>query len=381
MPDYYLEDPQRLPAQPKRMIADYVEQNGILVPRRFDLLQEAVASHKEILLRSEHPQDYTGVSGMLDSFELEKIWTANGFIFTALGKKSVEQIKEAYFDYQEKINNLPSFKEYCRYTKTDEEAFKAEVSFSLWEKIPGFNRTVVADSAIKDRYHIMTVKGHFRNYVAIEQGKIVLQYANPLSDKAIEDTISLLETYETIRNLERFDPQHCPIMEFQTHHGKHYFLQYHRTRDFAPTTFCLERERQGGEIEVPFVRGATAPEGMISKTTLYYENMPSGNLDAEGEDGSYDLGNWHVMWQELQVRRRKVQMMNTNNIDYMLEGAIINHDRKSKLFKPEVSIIHDIRELLKDYRSYKKGKNSSVYLHITSDGRRALVKLIPPPKA
>ena len=39
--DYYLEDKSRLNGQPKRTIADYVEQKGILVPRRFDTLAEA----------------------------------------------------------------------------------------------------------------------------------------------------------------------------------------------------------------------------------------------------------------------------------------------------------------------------------------------------
>lgn len=55
--DYYLEDRARLEGQPKRAIADYVEQNGIMVPRRFGSLQEARASGKEVLLRSEHQQD------------------------------------------------------------------------------------------------------------------------------------------------------------------------------------------------------------------------------------------------------------------------------------------------------------------------------------
>ena len=378
-----MKDPRRLQGQPKRNIADYVEQNGILVPRRFDSLPEAIASHKEVLLRSEHPQDYDGVSGLLHSFDLNKTWICDGFSFNARGKKTIEEVKRAYFECLEQSGSEPYYKAYCRYQNIPEETFIEEASFSAWEKIPGFNRAVVADSAIEGRYHIMTVhkEEHFHNYAVIENGKIVMQHVDPLSDKLREGIKGLLETYEAVRNLGKFDPRHCPIMEFQTYHGKNYFLQYHRTRDFTPTTFSLHREREEGEVEVPFVRGATNPNGMNCKVTLYYENLISGDLDPNGEDGSYDLGNWHVMWQELQVRRRKVQMMNINDIDYKLEGVIINHDRKSKLFKPEVSIIHDIRELLQDYRSYKKGKNSSVNLHITSDGRRALVKLIPPSKS
>ena len=44
MGDYYTKHPEELHGQPKRTIADYVAQNGILVPRRFDTLKAARAS-------------------------------------------------------------------------------------------------------------------------------------------------------------------------------------------------------------------------------------------------------------------------------------------------------------------------------------------------
>ena len=59
--DYYLEDPNRLKGQPKKTIGDYVEQNGILVPNRFNSLKEAKKSGKKIFLRSERSQDYWGL--------------------------------------------------------------------------------------------------------------------------------------------------------------------------------------------------------------------------------------------------------------------------------------------------------------------------------
>ncbi len=377
MPDYYLEDPTRLQGQPKRTIADYVGQNGILVPRRFDSLEEATASGKEVLLRSEHPQDYAGVSGLLDSFDLNKVWVFKDLSFTAQSKYTLEEIKNGYFDFQEKSSGIPKFKEYCRYMKKNEEILKAEVSFSLWEKIPGFNRIVVADSAVQDRYHIMTSNSleFFRNYTIVENGKIIKQFIAFLPDTLREGINNLLETYEAVRNLDRFDPHHCPIMEFQTWRGRNYFLQYHRTRDFTPTQFTLERETKEDENEVPFVRGATPPEGLHCKVTLYYANAITGDFDPNDEDGSYDL-HWYDMWKELRVRQRKVQMINTDNIDFLLEGVVINHYRRSNLFKPQVSIIHDIKELLHDYKNYKKkGKNTFLHLQIISDGRRAFVKL------
>ena len=70
MTDHYINNPEELKGQPKRTIADYVEQNGILVPKRFDSLAEARRFDGEVLLRSEHTQDYDGASGMLRSFVL-----------------------------------------------------------------------------------------------------------------------------------------------------------------------------------------------------------------------------------------------------------------------------------------------------------------------
>ena len=47
MGDYYTSDPSRLHGQPKRTIGDYVASQGILVPRRFDTLEEAKAAVDE----------------------------------------------------------------------------------------------------------------------------------------------------------------------------------------------------------------------------------------------------------------------------------------------------------------------------------------------
>ena len=69
--DYYEADPRRLQRTPKKTIADYVEQNGILVPRRFTSLREARASGVFTIARSEHEQDYAGVSGIFESLRLE----------------------------------------------------------------------------------------------------------------------------------------------------------------------------------------------------------------------------------------------------------------------------------------------------------------------
>ena len=72
MIDYYLEDTTRLNGQPKRTISDYVESQGVLVPRRFATLEEARRSRVKVIARSEHEQDYDGVSDLGESFVLSK---------------------------------------------------------------------------------------------------------------------------------------------------------------------------------------------------------------------------------------------------------------------------------------------------------------------
>jgi hypothetical protein len=277
--DYYTEDPERLEGQPKRVIADYVEQNGILVPRRFDSLEEARKSHRPVLLRSEHPQDYDGASNLMDSFQLSDtrayMYTfkrSEDIKFSPRGMGSVEEIKEAYFRFgEEDYIGTPAYKQYFKFSGTDEEKFKQNASFSIWEAIGGINRTVVADSAIPNRFHIMSfylekkrlIGGDYLfNYAIVENGKLIQEFIKPLPKDLRGDLAELTGIYEEIRNMDRFDPKHCPIMEFQTFNGKNYFLQYHRARDFSPAGFTLDRSLKDGETEVLFVRGATPEEGM-----------------------------------------------------------------------------------------------------------------------
>lgn len=377
--DYYIENPERLEGQPKRTIADYVEQNGILVPRRFDSLAEARKSHKTILLRSEHLQEYSGVSGLLNSFELSST------VYPVRDSKDVEEVKERYFAYINKEGEASLYKDYCSFLRLNEDDFKDEVSFSIWECLGGFNRTVVADSAISGRYHVMThystEEKSLSNYAIVEDKKIAQEFINPLPKELRNDLGNLIELYEIVRNLDRFNPNHCPIMEFQTYKRKNYFLQYHRARNFSPSEFTLERALEDGEIEVPFVRGATTKEGMDCKVTVYYATGTNENFDPDIEDGSYDF-HYNIVFTELRVRERKVQITNSRRLDMELNKFIVGHLKRSKLFKPQVSIVHNMDDVLDEksiddfYEGAKQGRNSYLDLHIVSDGRRCFIRRI-----
>ncbi len=67
--DWFLENP---PQQPKREIALYVSSQGVQVPTLFEGIDEALESGREFIIRSEHPQEYQGMSGVLQSHLVSK---------------------------------------------------------------------------------------------------------------------------------------------------------------------------------------------------------------------------------------------------------------------------------------------------------------------
>lgn len=394
MTDWYLEDKSRLNGRPKETIAEYVESQGILIPRRFASLEEARKSKKRILLRSEHPQEYDGVSGLLDSFCLSdsvlgyKEKFGNEYFYPK-GIKTLEELKEKYFDFLENFNPHAQYKQFCKITQISLGDFRKEAGFSIWQALRGYKKVIVADTCIAKRWHVMTQFHHkgkyFHNYGILEEGKPIKQFIQNMTPELEKDTWRLIEGYERIRNLPHFDNNHCPIMEFITSENKDYFLQYHRCRDFVPVDFTLDREPEEGEKVVPFVRGATGKEGMTAKVTVYYAKSEDFGFDADIEEGSYDF-HWNNVFPELQVRKRKLQCMEIkgdSNLELKLLKVTVGHDSRSKMFKPQVSIIHDIDDILNGEKTeeiYERtkttGKNQYIDLRVVSDGRKAYVKRI-----
>ncbi|MBT5739905.1 hypothetical protein HOI26_02280 [Candidatus Woesearchaeota archaeon] len=393
MGDYYLENRSRLQGQPKKTIGDYVASNGILVPRRFDTLVEARRSHRPIFLRSEHQQEYDGSSGLLKSLQLgEKMFRYGSTAkktdeFSPRGMQSIEEISDGFFKKLDRNPGTPAYRTYCKLLGIDQEEFQAETTFSLWEKIKGLHRTVVADSAIEGRHHIMTVKydkpTHV-SYTIVEDAKIHENFGENLPEELSQGIKSLIETYEQVRHLSHFDSNHCPIMEFKTWQGKDYFLQYHRTRDFEPATFRLDREPKNGEIEVLFVRGATSPDGMTVDTTVidhYWHSGGKGNgalpLD---EEGAFDI-HYRDTFSEIMTRKRRLQINMESGMRWFAINISYWHLLKSQVFKSNISIVDQKFRIISDdefHKLYEKscaeGKDQRIPLHVTSDGRRAFVE-------
>ena len=382
MRDYYLENPYDLKGQPKKTVGEYAESKGILVPRRFASYEEAIKSGLPVIIRGEHEQDYAGISNLVPSYDISFDYTAKKFE----GIEDYESLKRKILDDEETRN--PEV--YCRLLGLDESKFEKEVSFSFWEAIPGVNRTVIADSSIKDRYHVMSYRNcpphHLSNYLVFEKGKALKHLWLKLPEDMEKALPDLIDMYDEIRNLDRFDPNNCPSMEFQTgDDGKNYFLQYHRIRDLQESKFVLDREPEKDEIEAMFVRGATPSEGIDCKITLIYgwQTVYGAKKDffklPKSEDGSLDL-HYQDVFTELMSRKRKVQAMVSKELGWSLVKMIVHHNPRSRLFKPEMSFFVDadfIRD--EDYngkyeRSRKTGEDQFMHVHVVSDGRKCYLK-------
>lgn len=395
MTDLYVQNPDALLGQPKATIGNYVEQNGILVPRRFASLDEALGSGLPFIMRSEHVDEYAGAAGLLMSFkvgsELEyfREWKERGGFggridaYADMEKKPQVEIEKAFID------SSPWARHYGALLGFNFEEFRQQINFSYWELLGGLNRSIVADSAIEGKYHVFTKavgESQYRNYTILENGNIVVDYMDPLTEDLRAGIRNVMDFYERIRNLGNFDPSHCPIVEFQTINGANYFLQYHKTRDFRPASFRLDRDLEKSEVEALFVRGATSADGIVVKTVVQRSMNLTPFLTYE-EGGFDEKAGWYGMpphW-EIMTRRRRVHFFDGKNTEDIAGDIIGQHMLKSKLFNPEISVsiteedlisIQDKKNAREKARKISLSAPITVPLRVISDGRRAYVKKI-----
>ncbi len=387
MTDYYLENP---PLQPKKEIADYVESNGILVPRRFESLEEARQFNGEVIARSEITEEYDKLSGILPSSKLSI-------------HKGFEKEKNLWEQILEKEG---LWKAYCWILGIDEDTFRDRISFSYWEKLPCYNRTIIADSAIKGLYHITTRAKNFENYLIFDEHALfeegqVKQYIIPLPKTLYDNIETLIEFYEQIRNLDRFESLHCPLLEVQTvveeMHVLYYFLQYHRTRDFVPADFSISNIPDDA-VEAEWVRGITGKKGIRYKTAVAYaadctDSEWKDKWTIREEDACMALPFTACSQVFLEIMASKWKAFvrdyiteNRFDINYEFAGMIHNHISRSLFYKPDVSFMASDSHIEKLFPAKEKehlekkaaetGKDQYIDIHIVSDGRKAYIKRV-----
>lgn len=397
--DFYKEN---LPSRPKKEIAEYVRSEGISVPEIYPSLESALSSGRSFVARSESPYEYEGASGMADSHVFGELQLAQalaptqsvrqttdpvGALARYLHQKNQAKTKGLSFDHlsaqrefeaallrhSSTVSRLNSFAQLAGMNKEKKQDFLNSFGFSYWELLPGHNISMIADNAVKGRYHVFVKYGWTWGYAVIDNGKIlhqgpvaVAKGANPRDfgyrKKLIGSPKELINFYERVRTLPRFDANHCPLLELQAlGPGQYSFLQYHRTRDFEPANFTVNRQELlgAGYQEVPFVRGVTSKDGLNVELSL-----PSGPKESELQlnFAGYDNKEWGSVYRELQTRTARALFL---DLDFQKAARdSLGHLPRSKLFNPWMTVLLPLKEL-----QAKPGER--VKVHVISDGRSA----------
>jgi len=394
--DYYLLRP---PRQPKAEVAAYVESQGIAVPRRFVSLQEALDSGRSFIVRSEHPDEYTGLSGLLQSakvtpqavaeikelmdekpeFFLKEDELKNGFFtsmfyYPMLIIRYLKDGSQKKFEAELTALRKKKIENYCKFRKMPEKEFIQNISYSYWELLGGINRTVVADDAVEGRYHFFSVKENSicQDYSIYDNGQLI-SMTPWMSESTRADLNEIAAFYEKIRRLPRFQARHCPVMEIQTvDEHKNFFLQCHRMHNLNPARFCLERPCAEGEIEAFFVRGATPPEGIMLPAIICG--------DEENTEGVHFCRPYHHDIDVYDTKMQAFLIQKETSKDFV--GTIgTRHIKVLKLFSPGISVVADAKTLGIDFREAEAEFNKSrkpviIPIRVVSDGRRAYLKVI-----
>jgi len=396
--DFFVENP---PRQPKFEIADYVESEGILVPTRFANLKEALESGKEFIIRSEHPDEYNGASGLLESYTVnqskmdrrkeicaekgreinwEKIYNFDEnetYIAELMIIQQMDELSQTEIENLLKKLSKIRIENYCSLLNLNIKEFENKISYSYWEKLDGYNRTIIADTAIEGRYHIFTHGERFRNYFIYENGMSIFNGKTPLLTELNDKILETIEFYEKIKCLPKFNKNHCPIVEFQSVDGKDYFLQYHRTRDRQYSNFELTRPLEEGEFKAHFVRGVTDEKGETLNTSMYY---PEDIFNIGEEDASFDF-NPNDIFSEI-MNRKRICFFSLKSLHRMAMECSIGHFDKSKIFNPKLYVAINeenipkglIKKLLDE--TDDKREPAKVTIRVISDGRKAYVKFL-----
>lgn len=367
MGDYYTENPAALRGQPKRTIAEYVRQSGVLVPHIYGSLDEALLTGTKFVARSEHEQDYAGCSGILDSPVLE----------SDTHLRSESSIRRSMF-----VQNQ-EYKSFCDLMGISPRKFRENVSFSCWDFVEGHNATVVQDSAVSDRYHILSNSYPYSYLQVSQSGRKEVRDVPAQLNEAVEEMISV---YNFVSGLDNFDSNHRAIMEMQVHSGQVYFLQYHRGRDACQVDFSLDRPLGRDEHKAVFVRGATPREGMVTDVTISYGALRSGLWQLKKEEAASADVHFHDIFSELMARKRKLQVLIHNTLEWAIMKALSGHFNVTRLFKPEVSMIisndqfeslisrEEHQEMI--MKAWSTGEDQSIPLSVVSDGNVAYFRRV-----
>lgn len=282
--------------------------------------------------------------------------------------------------------SLPDIQAYCKWTGRDIHEFTRGVSYSYWRHLGGLNRSIVADSAIRNRYHIFSeIPPTYGSYLIVDNGEVVLKRGfiisypnNPTSfskddlknihRRVIQDWHDVIGFYEKIRNTPGFNPEHCYLVEFQTDQERHHFLQCHRTRDANIATWTLPDHAEE-KYMVPLVRGATLDKNgvVVNITEHTLKSLMIRTTAPESEQAGVDA-HYNKTFKEIMSRRRGITVIPQDLGQFAWDISRGSHTSKSILFNPEISVLIPYEYYSSDF--------ANVRIKIVSDGRKAYVEFM-----
>jgi hypothetical protein len=281
--DYY--SAQR-PQKPKLEIGQYVADQGFRVPLTADQADwEKAFDDGTAMLRSEMPQDYDGLSGLLPSERLADSiynWDADGYQHE-LGSVIMKGLRSGELDPEYYMSHLRG--RYMTWEFYEADLLKTAVRFgglkyldiystgvSQWRYVEGTNVSVFADPHVEGRYYFGVIpyspedEAGYSRYQPIGGYKFDAgEYDTPLQFRKHDVPFvarPFVEYYEAVRALPRFDNTQCPVLELQQDpEGNIHFLQYLKTGQQQRLTEPFDLPSSDNTLRTYNVRGITQPAG------------------------------------------------------------------------------------------------------------------------
>jgi hypothetical protein len=390
--------------QPKAEIGAYVASQGFSVP----LIGcqdgwEKAWDAGQAMVRSELPQDYKGYSGLLSSKVFDDIHNPLGWENIGIKGDVTREIvldglayglRNGEIDLAQFMTST-AWATAGKYMSEDWGSYGVGSppiqlpEVSRWRYVPGDNFKVFRDPAVDGRYYLGNGEMHAWRLDGEEINQPTstnTYYAN----QGREFTpAQLIEYYEAVRALPRFNQTNAPVMELQLDkQGNVHFLQYLKTLHSVDPIdeFALP----SGEHVFPLsqARGSTGPDGKDYKLYItprrLFPHMHGQAVFLEGSRMSSIGDQLMCTYAEMIVHSA-----------YLLFKG--NHFDTSPLHKPRLATAlgwgKDMREAQRKFRELEdvsKGRtvyertdpNILVYIdaHITSNGREGTIETDWQPK-